>query len=422
MRQLKAKSAEEVKEADLFTTYDSIEELLPERGWLGQYFQYAQDLEACPRFKFYTACAILGTAVNNRVWLQRGDEGLLPKLFSNIWVVLLSPPGRGHKTSTINMGVNCLQAACPEMRILADKLTPETLVKNLSDPVTQVDKIRIGQRDAIGLIKAPELSVFFGRQQYNVGLIQLVTDLYDFREEWSASTITRGSNTLKNICISILGGSTPEWLQRMLPDDAFTGGFMSRFVLVEMPPSYYKRRAYPARLSKVGWKDLVQTLRDTSHLSGEMGWTPESTVYYQEYYESRKPSGDVQKDAYLEREPEQILRLSMLLALSEKRMYISIDDVKHARRLFDALMEETSPRIERLTTHPRMALVQDIINLLKQFGTITEKILLKKVYRSLSLGEQQFHEAIRVLKITGTIENVGSAGVAIYKLKKEEEV
>ena len=140
---------------------DPISIHLPKDGWLGEYLEFTSGMEACPRFNFFSACCVLGAAVNNAAWIQRGDVDLLPKLFPNVWTILLAPPGRGHKTSVINMAVNCLTAACSEVRILADKLTPEYLVKALSSPKTAKEVIRIGPRDATGLIKAPELSVFF---------------------------------------------------------------------------------------------------------------------------------------------------------------------------------------------------------------------------------------------------------------------
>lgn len=407
---------------DQFTPYDPLEELLPKGGWLGKYMDYTKGLEACARFRFFTACCVLGACINNKIWIIRGEEGLLPKLFPNVWVILLAPPGRGHKTSTINMGVNCLYEACPEVRILADKLTPESLVQSLSMPVTEKDKFRIGPSDATGLIKAPELSVFFGKQQYNTGLVSLITDLYDFREEWKSETIMRGKNVLKNNCISILGGSTPDWLQHMLPEDAFTGGFMSRFVLVEMPANYLRRKAFPKKLGKTGWSHVVDGLADLSELKGEMGWTHDCARFYEEYYENMYPSGEIQKDAYQEREAEQILRIGMCLALSEKRMHLEKADFQLAKQIVDALMQETNPRIEKLTTHPRMSLVQDVQALLKQFGPMSEKVLLKKTYRGLALGENQFHEALRVLRAAGVVRVEVVKGEVTYILSGKEMI
>lgn len=399
--------------------HDSITPYLPKVGWLGEYMAFGDGLEACPRFRFFSACCVLGAAINNKVWIQRGDEGLLPKLFPNPWVVLLSPPQRGHKTSTINMAVNCLTQAFEDVRILSDKITPEAIVSALSMPQNQREVIRIGPRDATGLIKAPELSVFFGRQQYNVGLVSLITDLYDYREEWRSETIARGKNVLKNVCISVLGGSTPNWLQQMLPQDAFTGGFMSRFILVEMPPNWYKRVPHPKKAEEASWKNLVNNMRGFREFQGKMKWTKGALEEYEIYYRSFTPTGDVQLDAYKERETEQILKIAALLDLNRGSMELTKESLVQAGRLLRALETEVNPRIERLTTHPRMHLTQEIQDLLRLYGELDENSLLKKVYRFLSLGEYQFYEALSLLRKAGVLGYSGKPGSYVYFLKKE---
>ncbi len=403
--------------------YDPINAHLPTSGWFKDYMDFTQDLEACPRFRFFTACACFGSAINNKIYIHRGDPELLPKLFPNIWVLLLAPPGRGHKTSTINMGVNALIQACPEVRILSDKLTPEALVKALSAP-SEKEKIRIGPRDAVGLIKAPELSVFFGRQQYNQGLISLITDLYDFREEWVSETILRGTITLRNVCISILGASTPDWLQTMLPQDAFTGGFMSRFVICEMPITYSKRRAKPTKLSDKGWNTILESLRTLTLNEGEMKWTKDGDDYYVKMYESASPTGDIQYDAYRERNSEQTIRLAMLLALSRGKMTVSGEDMHQADKILSCLLDETKPRIQQLTTTPRMALVQTIQSYLRKRIQASRKQILNHVYRSLTHGEAQFSEAIRVLLQAGVIQITPGSPPAnpIYVISSDKEM
>ncbi len=403
----------------IFTDYDPLEELMPKEGWLYEYVNFSSSLEACTRFRFFTACCMLGAAINNRVFIHRGDADLLPKLFPNPWVLLLAPPGRDHKTSTINMGVNCIAAASPEVRVLADKITPEGLVKALSEPSIK-EQIRIGPRDATGLIKAPELSVFFGRQTYNVGLVQLIADLYDYREEWSSDTIMRGKNVLRHNCLSIIGGSTPDWLQTMLPQDAFTGGFMSRFIIVEMPPTYFKRVAKPKRLPGTDWITIVEGLRNFSILKGEMKWTKKGDDFYIEHYEQLKPTGDKQKDAYQERETEQIIRLAMLLSISEGKFKVDVGHMQMAHSFLKCLMTETKPRIERLGTHPSMSLVQEIQDLLKTTDGLTKRSILQRVYRGLTRGEQQFNEALRILCITGVVCIEGDRTNPKYKLTKGE--
>lgn len=390
---------------------DPARPLLPKTGWLSKYVKLTDGLAACPRFRFFAALSILGAAINNKIYLQRGTKGtLLPKIFPNPWVILLAPPGRGYKTSTINMAVNILTKGCPEVRILSDKITPEAIVQALAAPQTPKEMIRIGPRDATGLIKAPELSVFFGKQQYNTSLVSLITDLYDYRETWKAETIGRGQNVLKNVCLSILGGSTPAWLQHMLPQDAFTGGFMSRFILVEMPPTYYKRVAYPPEPPQDEVDQLIEQLTYISHLEGMMIWDDDGRERYREIYEGYMPIGEAQMDAYKEREPEQILRTAMLFALSHERMVVTQQDLDWAFPLIKVLENETNPRIERLVTNPRMSLTQEIMDILTIYNPIKESDLLNKVYRSLTHGEAQFYEALSILMKIGKIEKTGKPG------------
>jgi hypothetical protein len=207
----------------------------------------------------------------------------------------------------------------------------------------------------------------------------------------------------------------------MLPQDAFTGGFMARYVIVEMPPTYFKRRAFPKRVSKRSWEDLVQGLALLGHLSGEVKWTPDGEKFYQDHYESIIPTGDPQKDAYREREAEQVLKIAILLAVSTQQMLVSKAHMEHARRILDSLMEETESRIERLTTHPRMSLVQDIRDILKTHDKMSRKDLIKKVYRSLERGEAQFMEAIRILMLAEEVTQEGSAANPVYRLKEEKK-
>ena len=402
--------------------YDPLDHLIPKDGWLGDYLRFGENLQACSRFKFFSACCAMGAVVNNKIWLQRGDEGLLPKLFPNPWVMLLGPPGFGNKTQTINMAVNCVQQACPSVKILSDKLTPESLVKSLSEPIDEKDIIKIGPRDATGLVKAPELSVIFGKQQYNTGMVSLITDLYDYREEWASETIMRGRNILRHICISILGGSTPDWLQSMLPQDAFTGGFMSRFIMVEMPVTYLNLKGWPTVPEDTGgWGSLLDGLRKIERLKGEMQWSKQAKERYIHDYESLRPTGDRQRDAYYVREIEQVLKIAMTLEVALGSLVLSGESYDKARKVLGGLMDETNERIGHLTTHPRMSLVKEIQDCLVKFGKITEQNLLKRFYKQLSHGEPQFYEAIRILCNAGIVEREGNVNNYTYKLKEKKK-
>jgi len=401
-----------------FSEHDPIEKVLPQKGWLADYTRVTDDLEACARFRFFSAACVLGSVINNRVFIHRGDPDLLPKLFPNPWVLLLAPPGRGHKTSTINMAVNCMQQAVPDIRVVANKLTPESLIKALAEPQGK-EIIRIGPRDATGLITAPEFSVFFGKQQYNTGLVQLIADLYDYRETWMSDTIMRGRHILKHICISILGASTPKWLQRLLPEDAFSGGFMSRYIIVEMPPQYLKHRPRPKRLGKTTWADLVHKLSIFRGIEGEMTWTPSGQQYWDDLYERHKPSGNEQLDAYMDRHTEQILRIAMLLAITEHSLECSDEHMQHAEQLAKVVMNEAMSRIAALTDKAKLGVVDKMQEVLSFHGHMKKEKLFNKVYKSLTRGESEFMESLRILVRAGVVTLEGKpADMDIIFIKK----
>lgn len=404
-----------------FTEHDPIEEVLPKTGWLAEYTKITSDLEACARFRFFSAACVLGAVINNRVFIHRGDPDLLPKLFPNLWVLLLAPPGRGHKTSTINMAVNCMQQAVPDIRLVANKLTPESLIKALAEPQGK-EIIRIGPRDATGLITAPEFSVFFGKQQYNTGLVQLIADLYDYRETWISDTIMRGRHTLKRICISILGASTPKWLQRLLPEDAFSGGFMSRYILVEMPVGYLKHRPRPKRMGKTTWQDLVAGLSIFRSIEGEMVWTPAGEKYWDDLYHRHKPTGNEQLDAYMDRHTEQILRIAMLLAITEHKLIVDGSHMHHAEQIAKCVMNEAIERIYELSDKARLTVVDRMQEVLKVRGTITKEELFNRVYKSLTRGESEFMDSLNILIRAKRVSIGGKpANLTITYIREREE-
>ena len=403
-----------------YTEIDPIEGVLPTMGWLAEYTKVTSDLEACARFRFFSAACVLGSVINNRVFIHRGDPDLLPRLFPNPWVLLLAPPGRGHKTSTINMAVNCMQAAVPDIRVVANKLTPESLIKALAEPKGK-EIIRIGPRDATGLITAPEFSVFFGKQQYNTGLVQLIADLYDYRETWISDTIMRGRHILKNVCISILGASTPKWLQRLLPEDAFSGGFMSRYILVEMPAGYLKHRPRPKRLGKTTWQELVSKLSVFRSIEGEMVWTPTGEKYWDDLYERHKPTGNEQLDAYMDRHTEQILRLAMLLSITEHSLELSDAHMHHAEEITKVVMDEAIQRIYLLSDRAKMTVVDKMTEVLTFHGHLHQETLFNKVYKSLTRGESEFRESLRIMMRAGTITISGKPKNPKITIQTKEE-
>jgi len=113
-----------------------------------------------------------------------------------------------------------------------------------------------------------------------------------------------------------------------------------------------------------------------------------------------------------------MIRVAMLLSISQGRFAVEKEDMQRATKLLRCLMEETGPRIDKLTGNPKMVVGQEIKDCLKQYKSLSRAKLMKRVYRFLTYGEAQFNETLRMLCVMGDIERVGTSE---YKIKGGEE-
>ena len=100
-------------------------------------------------------------------------------------------------------------------------------------------------------------------------------------------------------------------------------------------------------------------------------------------------------------------------------MTVSDLEMIEARKILRCLRKETEPRIERLSTHPRMRLTQEIQDKLRSQGALKRNKLMQLLYRGLDYGEGQFNEAVRVLLIARVITKSGDISDPTYTLAKK---
>ena len=403
---------------------DKLLRVFPTTPYFHYYYEMVKHSEACPRFHFFTAAATLGAIVSRRVFFQMGSSETFPTIYPNPWIVLVAPQGQGHKSTALGVG-NRLMNALPEHirpNMLAAKTTPEALVKALSNVEDKDFALPGGipsavlQKSATGVLYSSELGVLLGREKYNTGLIALLTDLYDCPDKWDSDTIMRGSHCLYGVCLSIMGASTPEWLQTMLPQDAFKGGFMSRLLLITMPHQWEKRIPCPPP-SPLGIREkILAEIEDILTVTGRMTFSPEAEVYFNDWYmkfysrDRLIVSGAVA--AYMERRQTHLIRLAMLIQLTMKdkhKLKISADALKQAQELFDTVDEDTSKIIDFVATEPHMRQAQIILEFLRHHKRLPEDELLRLSWRTLN-QPRQFQELIAMLAKAKVIEGDISGG------------
>jgi hypothetical protein len=354
--------------------------LVPKQGWLRDYVNFTIGSEAPGAFHFMVGAAILGATLGRKVWFNKGYYRIYPTL----QILIVAPTGKCRKSSSISIGIKTLQEFSKfpnrEVNIISDKVTPEALVTSLDyRPEVKIDvergAVTSESKDAVAVIVASELAVMLGKQKYNEGIIALFTQLFDSPEEFTTRTKNAGNVVLKNVAITFVGASTPDWLISAIPQDAFGGGFMSRilFVVQEDTPRCFP---IPKALDPNAQGKLVQGLLDIQP-SGpvQVEMTGAAYQWYILWYTAQKKNipEDSKMAGYHERKPDHMVRLALLLTVSEGRKEIEVDDLITANKILTHLEKEMLVTFKWLGMRPVGADQERIIRTLRSMGGEAER-------------------------------------------------
>jgi len=284
-----------------------LEGILPQSGLLRQYIDYTSRSEAPLAYHVFSFLCAVGSVLNRRIWFDMGYYRLYPTL----GVIILGPSGI-KKTSAANIAVDILQKL-GLVKIYSEKLTPEALIDAMKGD------------NAVGLVYAPEMSVFLNKQQYNEGLVQLITRFMDCPDVWESGTIGRGKSVIRNIAISSIMCSTPDWFVSSTPSDSFGGGFVARNLLVVQTSS---ARCEP--IPDPGDPRLRSAISDQlaalHALEGQIVFDANAWKTYDDWYrgvhqdEIKNPSHELLA-TYHNRKPDHLKRIAICLHMAEHQSF-----------------------------------------------------------------------------------------------------
>lgn len=278
---------------------------MSQESWLRSYLSYTGKHEAPELFHFWVGVSVISAALGRKCYFRKGYY----KLYPNFFTVLVAGSARCRKTTAIEIGVALLKDT--SVRITTGKSSTERFI---IDQVWQKE----GPPPA-SLVKADELSVFLTKDQMGEKLIDVLTKLFDCPDEFPYKTFARGEQIIKEPYLTILAGTQPTSLAKVLPDSAFGGGFTSRIIFVYQEDTP-RRNALPELSEEelLLGLSLAKRIVEISERSGEFVLSPEARNHYKDWYDTIPPSGDDNKiDGFIGRKGDHVLRLSMILRASQ---------------------------------------------------------------------------------------------------------
>lgn len=309
-------------------------------NWLSDYLAMTENQKSPPLFHLWTGVFTIAATLERNVYMNWDFF----KLFPNMLVVLVAPPGRCAKTTALSIGRDMLRQVPNPPLVLSQKVTPQFLIKELSKDPNNDDGT-----DSSAICFSREFTVLVGQDAFNTGLTDILGDLYDCPEkEEYYGTIIRGKAFWRRGCLNIAGATTPTHIKRVIPRAELGGGFVSRVIFVERDNGRGIARPFMTEAQRKIREALVEDLKTIRLLRGEYRLTKEAEKWYDEFYFEQEKSIKWTSE-YTARFPQHILKISMCLAASlTDTLLLTVEHLELANKMLTEIERSMTPVVQHL--------------------------------------------------------------------------
>lgn len=337
-------------------------------NWLNYYGDYTKESESPDSFHLWTGLSILASAVRRNVWLNQGTYILYP----NLYVILVGPPGRVRKSTSIRLGRRLLLGV-EGINFSADSITREELIRQLA-------KISTTSKQAALTIHSTEFSSLI--EPSGIKMIQFLTDIHDGDFKWRYATKGQGRDSITNPVLNILAATTPTWIADGLPTNVLGHGFTSRIIFIYADDRRYLR-PFPKEPDPELIKNLIADLDHISRLEGPFEWGPGAREAYSEIYDEidqSKPD-DYRIEGFHNRKDIHVLKVAMLLSISESdELVLTTDYLQTAYDALSMIEESMGKTFSAVGKYEHAVDYERMIAAIAEAGEMTSEQIHQKFY------------------------------------------
>lgn len=357
-------------------------------NWLDAYLEYTNETESPVSYHIWCGLSTIAGALQRKVYLKWGIGQVI---YPNIYVVLVGPAGRTRKGVALGIAKDLLKqvpgvTVAPESS--SGKQNTINVMKRAGLDFVDPSDGKTKRHCSITAF-SEELSVFLG--QSDIAYLSSLTDWYDSKDDWEYETISRGRDTIKGVCLNLIGGTAPDWIQSMLPQEAVGGGFTSRIIFVV---EERKRKIVPEHTMTVREYELQEMLtRDLERinkLAGEIYLQGEAKDKYVKWYieqDKRTEEGfpaiaDSRFSAYCERRATHLRKLLLICCAARgDDLIISPEDFDRALGFLENVERNMHKTFGGLGKARNSDATETIKDYIEKVGITTRKQILTRFYR-----------------------------------------
>ena len=357
-------------------------------NWLLTLDEYAEENETPRHFWTWAGLFVLSTAVQRKIWTPFGQK----KLFPNLYVMIIAPPGWARKSVPLRFSKRILKEL--DLPIFVDSPSKRAFTKQL-DTLSRRSHFDLKVNDRILRMPqsplsciSPELSSFFALDIKN--MVEILTDLYDCPDTFDYLTANSGEDKVVAPYITCLFASTPSWIASNLPQEAIGGGFTRRCVVV-YGDTTKKELSLPPPSDERLYRMLVQDLQHITGITGEFQWSTEAFDYYDSWYKTLREKLKLIQDEKIQPFLSEVHSIAIKTAILAHTAWsddlvISYNDMRLSIELLEKVIDTAG---KAFSSHGRSETAEDTNRVMMQLQMypkegLSEAELLSMNYRNTS--------------------------------------
>lgn len=300
-------------------------------NFFDEYFKYVGESEAPNIFHRWCSLSTLSSVIGRGVYLPFGHS----RIYTNQYILLMGMPG-ARKNSAIGIAKDILTAA-GYTTFAKDKSSKERffadMVKKIDPDNPDLENLVLDAPSEV-LIANGEFLDFIGKG--DMDFLTALTNLWDNLPIYEHPKLHGKSVLVPKPTVNILGGATVKGLGIAIPPEALGTGLLSRLLLIHSEPTG-NQITWPKEILEGASDQIVEYLYKIKRdCVGRMERSEGVEKLLDKMYKTFPGLEDGRFADYSARRFTHLLKLTMLITISEGRMEMLAEDALKANTILNS--------------------------------------------------------------------------------------